>query len=80
MVVGARIGDGVEYPLIRKIPRLIRFAEWMAQRDIPDMNSRLRVFDKHVYERFLNILPNGFSFTTTITLNDTVMRNVELIG
>jgi glycosyltransferase involved in cell wall biosynthesis len=70
MVVGSRTGDNVTYPLIRKIPKLFlkRFAEWMAHQPIPDMNSGLRVFRKSVAERFLNILPNGFSFTTTITL------------
>ncbi|MCA9155878.1 MAG: hypothetical protein KDA38_13865, partial [Planctomycetales bacterium] len=35
---------------------------------IPDLNSGMRVFRKSVVERFLNILPDGFSFTTTITL------------
>lgn len=70
MVVGARIGAEVEYPLIRGIPKwfLVRFAEWMAKQRIPDLNSGLRVFQRDVAQRFLKILPNGFSFTTTITL------------
>lgn len=70
MVVGARIGAEVEYPLLRSIPKwfLVRFAEWMARRHIPDLNSGLRVFRRSVAERFLKILPDGFSFTTTITL------------
>jgi hypothetical protein len=32
------------------------------------MNSGLRVFRREVAQRFLGILPDGFSFTTTITL------------
>ena len=36
--------------------------------EIPDLNSGLRVFPKNIVQRFLPILPNGFSFTTTITL------------
>ena len=70
MVVGARIGANVTYPLIRKIPKwfLVRFAEWMTHRPIPDLNSGLRVFRKSIAERFLRILPDTFSFTTTITL------------
>jgi glycosyltransferase involved in cell wall biosynthesis len=70
MVVGSRNGPEVEYPLIRKIPKwfLRRFAEWMARQEIPDLNSGLRVFRKDTAQRFLKILPNGFSFTTTITL------------
>ncbi len=70
MVVGARVGTEVEYPLIRSIPKwfLIRFAEWMARTKIPDLNSGLRIFRRDIAERFLKILPDGFSFTTTITL------------
>lgn len=70
MVVGARVGAQVEYPLIRRIPKwfLVRFAEWMARRKIPDLNSGLRIFRRDLAERFLKILPDGFSFTTTITL------------
>lgn len=70
MVVGARVGDDVQYPLIRKIPKLFMraYAEWIAGQDIPDLNSGMRAFRRPVVERFLNILPNGFSFTTTITL------------
>lgn len=70
MVVGSRTGDNVQYPLIRKIPKffLKRFAEWMARQPIPDMNSGMRVFRKDVAEKFIGIFPDGFSFTTTITL------------
>ena len=70
MVVGARIGDGVTYPLIRKVPKAFMkaYASWIAHQEIPDLNSGLRVFRRDVVERFLNVLPNGFSFTTTITL------------
>ncbi|MCC6215678.1 MAG: glycosyltransferase family 2 protein [Polyangiaceae bacterium] len=70
MVVGARTADDVEYPLIRRIPKafLRRYAGWLAGQEIPDMNSGMRVFRKDVAERFLSILPDGFSFTTTITL------------
>jgi len=71
MVVGARIADeGVDYPLIRKIPKyfLKKYSSWLAGQDIPDMNSGLRAFRKDLAEKFLTILPDGFSFTTTITL------------
>ncbi|HEY9601540.1 MAG TPA: glycosyltransferase family 2 protein [Allocoleopsis sp.] len=70
MVVGARIGANVQYPTIRKIPKwfLVRFAQWVSKSSIPDLNSGLRVFRKSVVERFLKILPDTFSFTTTITM------------
>lgn len=70
MVVGARIGANVNYSNLRKIPKwfLIRFAEWIANTRIPDLNSGLRVFHKSLVERFFKILPDTFSFTTTITV------------
>jgi glycosyltransferase involved in cell wall biosynthesis len=70
MVVGARTGANVQYSRIRRIPKwfLVRFAQWVVRRHIPDLNSGLRVFRKSVVERFLDILPDTFSFTTTITL------------
>ncbi|GAL95435.1 MAG: glycosyltransferase family 2 protein [Microcystis wesenbergii TW10] len=70
MVVGARTGANVVYPTIRKIPKwfLVRFAEWITNSRILDLNSGLRVFRKSVVERFFTILPDTFSFTTTITL------------
>ncbi|MGL5081532.1 MAG: glycosyltransferase family 2 protein [Microcoleaceae cyanobacterium] len=70
MVVGARIGGNVCYSPLRKIPKwfLVRFAEWITDSRIPDLNSGLRVFHKASIERFLKILPDTFSFTTTITV------------
>ena len=70
MVVGSRTGEGVTYPLIRRIPKVFlkAWAAWVANRPIPDINSGLRVMRRSVVERFFNILPRGFSFTTTITL------------
>lgn len=75
MVVGARIEQGVEYSKLRAIPKsfLRRWASWLAGRTIPDINSGLRVFHKHIAMRFLAILPDTFSFTTTITL--AMLRN-----
>jgi glycosyltransferase involved in cell wall biosynthesis len=70
MIVGARTGPNVRYSPIRRIPKwfLVHFAQWVVKRRIPDLNSGLRVFRKSVVERFLLILPDTFSFTTTITL------------
>lgn len=70
MVVGARIGTNVSYSPIRRIPKwfMVRFAQWVTKTSIPDLNSGLRVLRKSVTEQFLNILPNSFSFTTTITI------------
>lgn len=58
------------------IPPSRRFAKWVLRRlartlvgrDIPDLNSGVRVFKRDWAERFLHLYPDGFSFTTTITL------------
>jgi glycosyltransferase involved in cell wall biosynthesis len=69
MVVGAR-GKGSHAPLIRRPGKWIlsKVANYLAQADIPDLNSGFRAFRKDVAKLFLHILPNGFSFTTTLTL------------
>ena len=70
MVVGARVGKEVHIPLIRKPVKwfLNVLANYLADTKIPDLNSGLRVMRKSVLNKFVNILPSGFSFTTTITL------------
>ncbi len=70
MVVGARTGPDVRVPLLRRPAKwlLRRLAEYLAERKIPDLNSGLRAFRKETALRYFHILPNRFSFTTTITL------------
>jgi glycosyltransferase involved in cell wall biosynthesis len=70
MVVGARIGDEVAIPLIRRPAKwaLGKLANFVAGETIPDLNSGLRLFRRDVVLRFFTILPEQFSFTTTITL------------
>lgn len=70
MVVAARTGENVVYSALRRIPKLFlrKYCSWIAGRQIPDINSGLRVFRKPVFEEFFHILPDTFSFTTTITL------------
>ncbi len=70
MVVGARTGAIVQVPLLRRPGKwlITRLAEYLSAEKIPDLNSGLRVFRKDVAMRFLTLYPDGFSFTTTITL------------
>jgi glycosyltransferase involved in cell wall biosynthesis len=70
MVVGARTAEDAKYSFIRRIPKifLAGYAAWIAGQRIPDLNSGLRVMRRSAVERFLPILPDTFSFTTTITL------------
>ncbi|NJL92818.1 MAG: glycosyltransferase family 2 protein [Anaerolineae bacterium] len=70
MVVGARTTANAKIPLIRRPPKwvLSKLANYLAETRIDDINSGLRAFRKAIIVRFFNILPNGFSFTMTITL------------
>ena len=70
MVVGARIGADVDYSKIRSIPKmiLVPWVSFLCGSDVPDMNSGLRIFRRNRSLDFLKLLPDGFSFTTTITI------------
>ncbi|HEX7481311.1 MAG TPA: glycosyltransferase family 2 protein [Polyangiales bacterium] len=71
MVVGSRTGDDVHIPLIRRPAKwfLNRLSSYLVGSHIPDLNSGLRLMRKAHVKRYAHILPNGFSFTTTITLS-----------
>ncbi|NJK80251.1 MAG: glycosyltransferase family 2 protein [Chloroflexaceae bacterium] len=70
MVVGARTGEQVAIPLVRRPAKWFigKLANYVAGQKIPDINSGFRVFRRDAVRRFFALLPNGFSFTTTITL------------
>ena len=70
MAVGARIGENVNIPLLRRPAKA--FLRWLAARiageAIPDLNSGLRVFRRECIRQYFSILSDRFSFTTTSTL------------
>jgi glycosyltransferase involved in cell wall biosynthesis len=70
MVVGARTGANVNVPVIRKLPKWVlnRFANYVTGMKIPDLNSGLRLFRRSIILQYLHMLPDQFSFTTTITM------------
>lgn len=70
MVVGARTGANVKIPIIRKPAKwfLNKLANYVCATSIPDLNSGLRVFRRDIAMQYFPILPDQFSFTTTITL------------
>jgi glycosyltransferase involved in cell wall biosynthesis len=70
MVVGTRDPADKSIPIERRPGKWMigRLAEYLVQQKIPDVNSGLRVFRRSALLQFLDILPDGFSFTTTITL------------
>jgi glycosyltransferase involved in cell wall biosynthesis len=70
MVVGARTGDNVHIPLPRRPAKWVlgRLANYLTATRIPDLNSGLRAFRRDIATQYFGILPDQFSFTTTITL------------
>jgi glycosyltransferase involved in cell wall biosynthesis len=70
MVVGARTAEQVRVPPLRKPAKwlLTRLASYLVEASIPDLNSGLRAFRRSDALKLFGILPDGFSFTATITL------------
>lgn len=70
MVVGARTSKNAKIPVFRRPAKWVitELARFLANSKILDLNSGLRVMRKNVLERFIRLLPDGFSFTSTITL------------
>lgn len=70
MAVGSRTGADVNIPLVRRPAKaaLRWIASYLAGTPIPDLNSGLRAIRRELVLRYESILPEGFSFTTTITL------------
>jgi glycosyltransferase involved in cell wall biosynthesis len=70
MVVGSRTGTQVHIPVSRQPAKwfLTKLASYLSSCRIPDLNSGLRLMRKDLIQRYVHLLPQGFSFTTTITL------------
>lgn len=66
MVSGCR-GENSHIPLKRKPLKIILkyFVEFLLDRSIPDLNCGLRVFKKSIIKRYMHLLPDGFSASTT---------------
>lgn len=70
MVVGARDG-GSQASLGRWTANAIynRLASWMVGQRISDLTSGFRAVKAKQFRKFLYLLPNGFSYPTTITMS-----------
>lgn len=69
MVIGAR-GRESQANLGRATANTVynRLAGWIVGRNIPDLTSGFRAADSQKFKEFLYLLPNGFSYPTTITM------------
>ena len=70
MVVGAR-GKGSQAGLHRAMANdaFSRFAGWMVNQRVADLTSGFRAVRADKFRRYLYLLPNGFSYPTTITMS-----------
>ncbi len=69
MIVGERV-KGSHISVSRTPGKFILSltANFLAGQKIPDLNSGLRIVKKEIILRYLNLFPNGFSFSTTSTI------------
>ena len=69
MVIGVR-GETSHCAATRRPGKWIlrRFANYLAGEQIPDVNSGLRMVRRETLLKYLHLMPNGFSFSTTSTL------------
>lgn len=70
MVVGSR-NAGSQAGVHRAVANDLfsRFASWMVMQPIADLTSGFRVVRASKFRQFLYLLPNGFSYPTTITMS-----------
>jgi glycosyltransferase involved in cell wall biosynthesis len=69
VVIGARTKQSKQNWLRKPGKIVLGFvANLMAGRKISDLNSGLRLFHKHTVEHFIDLMPQGFSFSTTSTI------------
>jgi len=70
MIVGARESEEASLPGLRRLAKrfLQALAGYFTGVRIPDLNSGMRLLKKDAVMEYLDLLPPGFSFTSTITL------------
>lgn len=76
LVVGARVGKQAYDTVLRKMGRRLvtAFAQYVSRAKIQDINSGFRLFKKELARKFWHLFPEGFSFSTTITVASHVAR------
>ncbi len=69
MVVGTRKLSDV--PWMRQFPKFVlnRYASFLANETIVDLNSGMRLFKREMALKFWSLYPDGFSLTSTLTMS-----------
>lgn len=83
LIIGDRTTSKYVRPTIRKpgLWLLKKIANYLVNYKIPDLNCGMRLIKKDVLKKYLRLMPNNFSFSTTSTmafLKD--KRNVKFVG
>ncbi len=70
MVVGSRSGGNYQGPLHRRLANKVynMLASYITQQRIVDLTSGFRAVKQNIAKKFVYLLPNTFSYPTTITL------------
>lgn len=70
-VVGARTSEQGTHKFLRVPAKwtIRKLAAYLANTEIPDLNSGFRAFRRDVAVHYLHLLPTGFSCVTTITMS-----------
>ena len=78
-VIGARRGEAGTLKPLRFLAKLLirSLASYLAGVKIPDLNSGMRAFKKEIMEKYLWLVPDGFSCVTTMTM--TFLSNGHLV-
>lgn len=71
MLVGLREGEITKIDILRNFGKNIlrKLAQYLSGEKIPDLNSGLRIVRKDLLLKLLRFFPDGFSFTSTLTLS-----------
>lgn len=71
MVVGARMREAGTMRFLRTPAKwfIRKLAEFMTSSKIPDLNSGMRAIRKETFMKFIDMLPQGHSWVSTITLS-----------
>lgn len=70
LITGQRDTPNSAIPFKRKHAKkfLNKFASYLAGKEIPDLNSGLRLFKKEIVLKYWGLFPDRFSFTSTLTM------------